>query len=290
MSIITNNNRIPDPIFRAIKKGWYSGANAEHFASVTGLLKPPKIFVLEERYQNVITEEASDLVWSLMGSAMHSVLEKAECENSINEERLYTTIKGQVISGAIDLYENRVISDYKFTSVWTYIYKSRMKEWTQQLNIYGYLYRQAGFAVDKLQIIAIFRDWSKSKYKLDRNYPQQIVTIPIALWSDNMVESFIAERISAFESALLLADDDIPPCSPEDRWQSIRWAVMREGAQRATKLFDGKEEAEAFVEASKRQDMYVEIRESEPTRCMEYCRCNNFCNFYRGLQNVEKVA
>jgi len=290
MSIITNYNKIPDPIYRAIKKGWYSGSEANHFASVTGLLKPAKIFVLEQRHADSITEEASDLIWSLMGSAMHAVLEKSECENSINEERLYATINERVISGAVDLYENKIISDYKFTSVWTFIFKSRLKEWTQQLNIYGYLYRKTGFPVDKLQIIAIFRDWSKSKAKIERDYPKQIEVIKIPLWNDEKVEEFISRRISNIEEALQLPDDLIQACNPEERWQTLRWAAMKEGGQRATKVFDQKSEAEEFITNSGRNDLFVEVRESEPTRCLEYCRCNNYCNYFQELISSGKVA
>ena len=287
---ITNKSRIPDPIYRSIKAGWYDGANVDHFASVTGLLKPAKIFALEKRHADEITEEATGLIWSLMGSAMHAVLEKSECENSINEERLFAKIDGKVISGAIDLYENMVISDYKFTSVWTYIYKSRMKEWTEQLNIYGYLYRKAGFPVNKLQVITIFRDWSKAKYTFEKRYPRQIETINLQLWSDEKVESFIKGRIRLFEMAMRLPDDDIPECSAAERWQTVKWAVMKEGGKRALKLHDTKALAQQFIDDSKREDLYIEDRTTKPTRCLEYCRCNKFCNFYNGLSEEERAA
>lgn len=291
MSIITNNNRIPDPIFRSIKKGWYSGSDVEHFASVTGLLKPAKIFALEKRHSEQITEEASDMIWSLMGSAMHAVLEKSECDESINEERLFAKFGDKVISGAIDLYENKSISDFKFTSIWTYIYKSRYKEWTEQLNIYGYLYRKAGFPVEKLQIIAIFRDWSKSKSKYDKNYPKQIETINLPLWSDKEVESFIRDWIRIFEMALTMPDDDIPPCLPEERWQTIKWAVVKPGGKRAVKLFDDKAGAQEYLRQAKRPELEIEHRESDPVRCLEYCRCNNYCNYYRDhVAKLEKSA
>ncbi|MCD4818018.1 MAG: DUF2188 domain-containing protein [Candidatus Cloacimonetes bacterium] len=290
MPTITNKNGIPDPIFRSIKKGWYSGSNVKQFASVTGLLKPPKIFVLEKRHADNITEEASDLIWSLMGSAMHAVLEKSEWEHSINEERLFATFGDKTISGAVDLYENRTISDYKFTSVWTYIFKSRIKEWTEQLNIYGYLFRKVGFQVDKLKVITIFRDWSKSKYKYEKRYPKQIETINLKVWSDEKVESFIMNQIKLFEMALRLPDDEIPVCLPEERWQKIKWAVTKKDAQRATKLFDKKSDAEDYIRKTKRDDLIVEIRESEPIRCQDYCRCNSFCDYYQGLLNKQKVA
>jgi hypothetical protein len=290
MPIITNNNRIPDPIYRSIKAGWYSGSNVKQFASVTGLLKPAKIFALEKRHADELTEEASDLIWSLLGSAMHAVMEKSECDNSINEERLFAKFGDKVISGAIDIYENKTVSDYKFTSIWTYIYKSRLKEWSEQLNIYGYLYRQAGFPVEKLQVITIFRDWSKSKAKYEKNYPKQIETINLKVWTDEEVETFIKERIRLFEDALNMPDDDIPPCTPAERWQTRRFAVVKPGGKRAVKLFDYRASAEEYIEESKRPELEIELRESEPIRCTSYCRCNQFCNYYKEHVAVKKAA
>lgn len=290
MPEITNNNRIPDPIFRSIKAGWYSGSNVEHFASVTGLLKPAKIFALEKRHAKEITEEASDLIWSLMGSAMHSVLEKSENDESINEERLFAKFGDKVISGAIDIYENKTVSDYKFTSIWTYIFKSRYKEWTEQLNIYGYLYRKAGFPVENIKIIAIFRDWSKSKFKYEKNYPKQIETINLPLWSDDEVESFIKDRIRLFEMALTMPDDDIPPCLVEERWQTVKFAIMKPGGKRAIKLFEDKASAQEYLDKAKRPELFIEVRESDPIRCLEYCRCNQFCNYYRDHVKLKQAV
>ena len=165
-----------------------------------------------------------------------------------------------------------------------------MKEWTEQLNIYGYLYRKAGFPVERLQVITIFRDWSKLKSKIERRYPKQIETINLTVWSDEKVEKFIKDRIKLFEMALTLPDDDVPVCMPRERWQTIRWAVQRVDAKRATKLFDTKSDAEEFIQKSNRTDLIVEIRQSEPRRCLEYCRCNQFCNFYQNYVNAKRVA
>jgi len=99
---ITNFNNIPLPIFRAILHNWYDGANVDHFVSATELIKPIKIVVLEKRHKNEIIEEASDLVWSLLGSAMHKVLEKSETGNTLNEERLFAEVDGKIISGGVD--------------------------------------------------------------------------------------------------------------------------------------------------------------------------------------------
>ncbi len=286
---IINNNGIPDPIFRAIKKGWYSGAGAKHYCSVTELLKPEKMFALERRYRNTINQEASELIWSLMGSAMHRVLEASETKNTLNEERLFATVNGKIISGGIDLYENRIISDFKFTSVWSYIYTSRKREWEQQLNLYSYLYQSAGFEVDRLQIIAIFRDWSAAKARYEKSYPRQIEVIPIEKWDRSWCRHFIAQKLDKSERALSLPDDAISVCSPQERWQDpVKYAVMKKGNKRALKLFDSKESATRFISSHKdKKRLFIDIRESIPRRCESYCVVNRFCNFYQSYKNMK---
>jgi len=282
---ITNYNKIPEPIYRAVSKNWYSGAGAEHFCSVTELLKPDKLFVLERRHKNTITQEASELIWSLMGSAMHRVLEASETGDTLNEERLFTEVNGKIISGGIDLYENRVISDFKFTSVWSYIYASSKIEWEQQLNLYSYLYQSAGFEVDKLQIIAIFRDWSASKAKHEKNYPKQIEIIPIRKWSIDQCEHFVKQRLFKLDLALRLPDDAITECSQKDRWQDDTvYAIMKRGNKRATKLCSSEEQAKAFMKTNvDKEKLFLEVRYGIPKRCEDYCSVNHYCHFYRDL-------
>ncbi len=282
---ITNYNNIPEPIVRAIKKNWYSGAGAKHFCSVTDLIKPTKLFVLEKRHQAELTREASDLIWSLMGSAMHKVLEKSETGNSLNEERLFAEVNGKIISGGIDLFEEGVISDFKFTSVWSYIYASGKKEWEEQLNCYAYLYQQAGFDVHKLQIIAIFRDWSARKAKFEKDYPRQIEIIPIRGWSMDRCENFIRERLAKIDLAMRLPSDAIKACKQRERWQDDDvFAVMKHGNKRAVKLCSSKEQAESFMSTNTDRDkLYLKIRTGEPKRCENYCAVNHYCHYYRQL-------
>ncbi len=282
---ITNYNKIPKPIERAIRQNWYSGANAEHFCSVTDLIKPTKLFVLERRHQDELTREASDLIWSLMGSAMHKVLEASETGESLNEERLFATVSDKTISGGVDLYENGIISDFKFTSVWSYIYASGKKEWEEQLNCYAYLYQQAGFDVKKLQIIAVFRDWSAAKSKYEKNYPRQIEIIPIRGWSMDRCENFIRERLAKIDLAMRLPNDAIKACKQRERWQDDDvYAVMKHGNKRAVKLCTSQEQAEAFMSTNNDRDkLYLKIRTGEPKRCENYCAVNHYCHYYRQL-------
>jgi len=282
---ITNNNKIPAPIYRAICHNWYTGAGAKHFCSVTELLKPVKLFILERRYKDTVKQEASDLIWSLMGSAMHKVLEASEHETSLNEEMLFCDINGKTISGGVDLYEGGTISDFKFTSVWSYIYGNRRKEWEQQLNLYSYLYQQAGFPVTRLQVIAIFRDWSKLKARIEHDYPKQVMIISIKLWNMSRTEHFIKKRLCQFETALKLPDDAIKECSQQERWQDNDvYTVMKNGNKRATKLCKSQEQAEAYIKSNKDKDKFsINVRKSIPKRCEDYCRVNKYCHFFREL-------
>jgi len=163
--MITNNNAIPAPIYRAVLNTKYSGEGEDCFCSVTGLLKGVKELILEQRHRHEIVEEASDRIWSLMGSAIHSVIEKSQTTDTLAEQRLKAVIDGKTITGGVDLYEYGTVFDFKFTSIWSYIYGSRLAEWTRQLNVYAYLYRKAGYIVNNIKIIAIYRDWQKSKFK-----------------------------------------------------------------------------------------------------------------------------
>ena len=282
---ITNYNNIPAPIYRAICKSWYLGAGAKHFCSVTELLKPEKLFVLEKRHAEDLKEEASDLIWSLMGSAMHKVLEASETKDTLNEERLFANVDDKIISGGVDLYEGGIISDFKFTSVWSYIYGNRRKEWEQQLNLYSYLYQQAGFPVEKLQVIAIFRDWSKLKARIEHNYPKQVMIIPIRLWDMSRTENFIKQKLCQFEIALKLPDDAIKECSQQDRWQDDDvYAIMKRGNKRATKLCTSEEQAKAYCKTNIDKDkLSIELRKSVPKRCEDYCTVSHYCHYYRDL-------
>ncbi len=178
---LTNQRGLPDMLVRAIEQSWYSGEGEKRFTSVTQLLKPTKQLILEKRHAKALKQDASDMIWSLMGSAMRKVIEAAEDVNSLSEERLRVEIDGAVITGGIDFYEDGVISDFKFTGVWNHGRVSRIAEWEKQLNMYAYLYQQHGFPVEKLQVVAIYRDWNRARWEKDTDYPEQVETIDIPL-------------------------------------------------------------------------------------------------------------
>ena len=286
---ITNVNELPDVLVRAISSNWYSGSGEHRFASVTQLMKPTKIVVLEKRHWHEITQDASELIWSLMGSAMHKVLEAGEDANSISEERVSALVDEAKISGGVDFYEDGVITDFKFTGVWNYLNGSRKEEWEKQLNMYAYLYREQGFEVNELRVLAIFRDWQKRRSDSEPNYPRQVETISIPLWDQEQVKSFISERVQDIRASMELPDDMIPECSCKERWQAeTQYAVYKQGGTRAMRVFPTKDEADTYVASHKdAAQLSIVIRQELPKRCMDYCPVNSFCHYYQTLMQNE---
>ena len=91
------------------------------------------------------------------------------------------------------------------------------------------------------------------------------------------------EKVALVETSEPLADDDIPPCSPEERWERpTTWAVMKEGRKTALRVFDAKEEADKMADGQK--GLSVEERKGACARCEGYCLAAKFCSFAKGLK------
>ena len=71
--------------------------------SITALISAPRKRQLELRHQYEITEDASERVYMLLGSAVHAILERADTKDSLPEERLTAEVLGWTISGQPDL-------------------------------------------------------------------------------------------------------------------------------------------------------------------------------------------
>lgn len=281
--------------------------------SCTEIIGSPKIAVLKRRHWDDLVVDASDRLWSMMGSAMHSVVEHKIATKSrerLSEERWVLRVpirggdwncwfldKGQKIedqswykkddyyvSGRMDTYdaEEKSLEDYKFTSAWTFVYNSREEEWTAQLNMNRFAVELAGFQVEKLRIGGLLRDFDKKKVGSD-NYPSgSIVEKSIRILPDDEIKAYILDRVSLHFLMLERSDYAIPECTEEERWyRAGKYALMKKGKKRAEKLFpetpDGKVEAEHMC----RQMNDVSEKGSpfyiEP-RPGEDKRCHDYCD------------
>ena len=281
---LTNKFNLPETFINVIKRPQYSRGNSE--ISVTEILSPPQLVLLRRQYADDIEQDASDMVWSLFGSAVHNILEHGKDSHHIVEERLFTTFEGWSISGAIDLQEFKdykfYISDYKVTSAWAV--QQEKQEWINQLNLYAWLVeRVKDQSVSGLQIIGIVRDWSRREAALKDTYPQApIVTLDIPLWSYADREEFVRRRLAMHNEANFAAvSGNMPQCTSEEMWEKkTTYAVMKEGGKRAKKVFEIKEDAAAFA-GQQKDPHYIEVREGGRTRCESFCQVAPFCKQYQ---------
>jgi hypothetical protein len=261
-------------LLKAVERSSHRGADY----SATELLKSPRELWLKRRHDDEIVIDAADQIWALFGTAVHAILEKGQQDHELAETYLTAKFGDVTVSGTADLYDGKKLSDWKTVSVWTVIYGSRIREWEQQLNIYAYLLRSAGYQVSELEIVALIKDWSKTKAKFDREYPQKpVVRIEITLWSMEDQEWFINSMVEKMEEEKYVEDDSLPFCSDEYRWKAPeKYAVMKVGRKSAVAVCNTMQEASEKVATI--PGGYIETRRSEAKRCMEYCDAAPFCN------------
>ena len=284
---ITNKHRVPETLVALASREYYTKGAAQY--SVTELLSPPRIRRLREQFHEKVEQDVTDMLWSMLGSALHVVMERGQTEGHITEERLFKEMDGVTISGQIDLQHERdggvVITDYKFTSAWAVM--ADKPEWEQQLNVYRWLVETVkGNRVDALNICALIRDFSRHDTR--EGYPAapiQMISIP--MWDLDETEAFVRRRLDAHRDAKVAHEfgDALPECTPEERWQSETvYAVKREGRKTAIRVFKDLEEANQLAEKEKG---YVETRPGEPKRCTgNYCGVADWCSQYQGEKNA----
>lgn len=279
---LTNKLNLPQAIVDAVSNDPYDKGDAD--ISVTGLLQPPRIRVLNKKYKDEITEDAADLIYSLLGQSVHAVLERADLnradKNHIVEKRFYVNIDGVRVGGKMDsvYITSGLLQDYKLTSIWK-VKDGAPEEFIQQLNCYAYILRYNGVIVDNAQIVAILRDWSKGKALQEPELPQeQVVVLDVLLWTEQEQLAFLKERIAAHK----LANKKLPECTAEERWaEPDKWAVMTKGAKRSLKNHLNKGDAEQHAE---RVGGRVEARPGSNKRCEAWCNVSQFCEQWQNLK------
>lgn len=273
---------LPTHFYNAINKLFGNSITSPTTFRVTELLNPTKIILLNRRHANEIEMDDVDMLWSLLGTALHHFIElKGEDHTCLVEERLNKNFGKYTITGQFDFYnEDKELRDIKVTKAFVIIKKTREFEWTMQQNIYKLLLKEAGFEVNNIFIDAIIKDFSKYRAMKENDYPKsEIISIPIQILPEQDVINFIQNKLAEIEKYENLPDDDIPICPEEDRWGEIKYAVMKEGRKTALKVFDTEKEAEEF--AMQNKGTYLEKRDNTDIRCLEYCQCNLFCNYYK---------
>ena len=227
------------------------------------------------KHWDELEEDASDRLWALLGTSVHYILNEASNADHFTEERLSAEFGGVVISGQSDNYHDKEIQDWKVTSVWSFLHGIK-PEWVAQLNVYAWLWRQAGFEVEKLTINAILRDWQVGK-RFEEGYPKvQFQSISIPAWPQAQTVEYIADRVCRH---LLPAEE----CTPEEKWAAeTTWACKKAKNKRASKVCATEEDAQVWIDSQKKPSEFViEKRLGGNRRCESYCPVSAFCPYYK---------
>jgi hypothetical protein len=283
---ITNKQGLPAPLVALLSRDFYTKGASQY--SVTELMSPPKIRRMREQYDEEMEIDVTKLIASQLGTFMHGKLEEKMVEGYTNEERIFHSIDGITISGAVDLQQHTddgvVIIDYKFVKAWS-VMKSK-NDWVTQLNIYKWLIETVKKQkVCGLQICAIIKDYSA--HSVQENYPEaEAVMINIPMWDSVTTETYVRHRLDMHRAAKQAQEfgEDLEPCTDEERWLSDTiYAVKREGRKSAIRVFKSIDEANELAEKEKG---YVEERKGEPKRCTgDFCGVSKWCKQYQGEIN-----
>lgn len=296
---ITNKLNLPQPFVDAVTKE-YQYKDKQY--SVTTILKDVREILLTRRHNNEIEQDVADMIWLIFGTAVHKVLEDSkEEETEFKEEHFVEEVEnGYKLSGQADLYnaKEKMITDYKTCSVWKVIYND-WDDYKKQLLMYAWAFKKMGFEVDKGQIVAVIKDHSKTKAKIDSSYPQYPVYKKVFEFTEKdfeEIEKFIKEKFKEISKYENVADDELPICSLENRFnEGNKYAVKKKTNKRALKVYDNLEEAEKHLSQLEykvmdkttgeieeiRNDYEIEVREGEDKKCKDYCSCCNFCSYYK---------
>jgi len=284
---MTNDLGLPQPLVDAVSNDIYDGPdiNDPTIISVTGLLSPPQQRKILANHYEFMTEDISDRIWALMGKAIHQILENAN-NTGIAEKRLEAPLGEFYLSGAFDRMalieraDSWVLQDYKMASVWEYVLGAR-PEREQQLNLLRWLAEQNGYKVDRIENVFIYRDWSLTKAKRDKEYPQrQVHILPQNIWDDEETMRFMLERLAHHM-------EEDPLCSDEERWKTAdTYAVHTKGRKSAHRLLETEDEAHAWARKNLAGKSFEVVkREGVAKRCENYCAASMFCLQWAGDQS-----
>ena len=284
---VTNRFDLPEAFVRFDKRNAHSRGDAD--ISTTELIDSPRIRKLRMRYEEEMEEDISQRVMSILGTAVHNILEQGAPTDCIVEERLFMDAHGMRVSGQLDLQtptsDGILISDYKTTSAYAIqANPDGKKEWTQQLNIYRALAEANGKKVSGLEVVAVIRDWTASGLKRSSQYPEvPVIRIPIEMWDPEVGDQYLRAMVGAHSKS------GLTECDSFERWERpTTWAVYGETKsgtrkKRALRVYDNIVEAQQHVFQLNGYGV-IEERPGESIRCQSYCPVSSKCSQWKEIQ------
>jgi hypothetical protein len=220
-------------------------------------------------------------VWSRLG--VDSLVPCDSCDGTgviddgkIRERRFYAEHNGVTISGAVDLIDGGVVTDYKVTSAYS-VKRGLKQDWERQLNLYAWLLRQNDMTATKLNIVCICRDWMKSRAGKS-DYPDSpVVVLSVPVWRDGRQDDYVDQRIR------LHTQESTIPCTPEERWARGAYQVnpMHSGGGKP-RSFDTLQDATDYINKQKSGSYKMVDGNAKYVRCEDWCEVAPFCPQWKG--------
>ena len=309
--MITNKEDIPLTLAVWAVDDDYDYVNQENYISVTQLIKPIKQIILGMRVTDEDTD-VSDLINAALGTSIHSGIEKAwkfnykknlkslgysdELINKIKinpkkedlkntdipiyiEQRNTIKVDDYTIGGKFDMVADGILYDNKSTSVYTWIYGGRDKDYCLQGSLYKLINKDI-IKEDFIRINYIFTDWQKSAAAQNKKYPlNRLVCKDIPLLSLEETKKFIEDKIKQIKIYKDSPEEKLPRCTDEDLWRAEPkykyYADPTKTSGRSTKNFTSLQEANEYKLAKGNKGVVIVVP-GEVKRCM-YCRAYNIC-------------
>lgn len=279
--VITNVMQLPQALVDACD---VKPHNAPNTVSATTLKSGVREILLTKRHWEEMSDDVSNRIWTLFGSAVHALLER-EAPDTFVEEKFEKQIGTYTVTGRLDCYDmkNKIIFDYKTATTWKYKFKD-FSDWKFQGLVYAWLLKQQGLEVNECRFVALFKDFSKTKALTETDYP----TSPVYVYKFDVTEQDLEEieekiiaKVTELQMFENLDDDELPLCSDEERWaKPTTYAVMKEGRKSAIRVFETKELAEIFLKNCDAKH-YIEERKGADGKCSGYCGCCEFCSYWK---------
>lgn len=303
--ILTNRTGLPDTLVRVTERvvNGHPAMDDSTF-SVTELLKGTKELMLARRHRDELSMDVQQAFSLWSGSAVHALLEAASTDYECLAEKRFSlnlgmwdeSLEGCWLSGSPDFYDPKTwtLYDYKDTKVAQYDRASTLADpdWLYQTLAYAHMLRDVGYRVEHITIVAMMKDHSAIKAETTAGYPRfpiQAISYDKYVWDGEMdaeMKGVFTNKVHEVLNMRELGDDEIPPCTPDERFEDEDWALMKPGTKKAFRRFKSKEEAELALEAIGKGGMEVVHRPGDPKKCRLYCPCAPFCSFYKN--NVAK--
>lgn len=286
--MLTNKLDLPKPfVDAATSKHKYTPKRY----SVSDVLGGTCEAVLKRRHSGEGEEDVADSVWRILGSAVHKILEEAESTESQLQENWFSVPigdNGYALSGIFDLYDGdtHTVTDWKTcgTIKWQ---KQEFDDYRMQILIYCWMLRKNGFEANNGEVVMILRDWVKSKARADKEYPQfQVQKVSWKFTEEDFKEAerHVFDWFANVTEQEKLDDSDLTPCSPKNRWhKDDKWAVVKDGVKRATRVLDDPDEAADMCDRLSEKTgkpYHVEYRKGEDVKCEMYCSVAFSCPFH----------